>query len=222
MFAPRYSANYRIVAIHGPNRIVVRDEKGNKTVRRASHLKVCDLKAKVTSMIPEQNEYSSFGRSTKLLLHPKNVLDLHFSSKTEERGKISSELETSKIRNVPNPQSGSKTEVRGEISPEIETAEIQNISNPQSNTNSKNRSEISPKTDIAAAPDVPDLQFSSKAEERGKIPLEAENSVVQEVMKKMENINLCGETSPQSHEVIKTQITKTCHEYIVGYTEKTD
>ena len=26
-FAPRYMPNYRIVAIHGPNRIVVRDEK---------------------------------------------------------------------------------------------------------------------------------------------------------------------------------------------------
>ena len=35
-FAPRYSPNYRIVAIHGPNRIVVRDEKGNESVRRAS------------------------------------------------------------------------------------------------------------------------------------------------------------------------------------------
>ena len=32
-FAPRYSPNYRIVVIHGLNRIVVRDEKGNKTVR---------------------------------------------------------------------------------------------------------------------------------------------------------------------------------------------
>ena len=134
-FAPRYSPNYRIVAIHGPNRIVVRDEKGNETVRQASHLKVCDLKAKVASMIPEQNEYSSFGRSTKLLLHPKNVPDLHFSSKTEERGEIPLELETSKTQNVPNLQSGSKTEERGEISPEIEAVEIQTISNPQSNPN---------------------------------------------------------------------------------------
>ena len=32
-FSPRYSPNYRIVVIHGPNRIVVRDEKGNETVR---------------------------------------------------------------------------------------------------------------------------------------------------------------------------------------------
>ena len=109
-FAPRYSPNYRIVAIHGPNRIVVRDEKGNKTVRRGSHLKVCDLKAKVASMIPEQNEYSSFGRSTKLLLHPKNIPDLQCSSKTELRGEILPEIETSVVQNVPDLQFSSKTE----------------------------------------------------------------------------------------------------------------
>ena len=45
--------NYRIVAIHGPNRITVRDEKGNESVRRASHLKVCDWEEKVTSMVPD-------------------------------------------------------------------------------------------------------------------------------------------------------------------------
>ena len=77
------------MAIHGPNRIIVRDEKGNKTVRRASHLKLCDLKMKVASMIPEQSEYSRFGRSTKLLLHPRDVPDLQFTSKTEEKGEIS-------------------------------------------------------------------------------------------------------------------------------------
>ena len=87
-FAPRYTPNYRIVAIHGPNRIMVRDEKGNETVRRASHLKVCDLKTKVASMVPEQSEYSSFGRSTQLLLHPKDVQDLQFTSKAEEKGEI--------------------------------------------------------------------------------------------------------------------------------------
>ena len=88
-FAPRYMPNYRIVAIHGPNRIVVRDEKGNEMVRRASHLKVIDLKEKVMSMITEQSEYSSFGRNTKLLIHAKDVPDLQFNAKTENRGKIS-------------------------------------------------------------------------------------------------------------------------------------
>ena len=87
-FAPRYTPNYWIVVIHGPNRIMVRDEKGNETVRRASHLKACDLKAKVASMVPEQSEYSSFGRGTKLLLHLKDVPDLQFTSETEEKGEI--------------------------------------------------------------------------------------------------------------------------------------
>ena len=86
--APRYSANYRIVVIHSPNRIVVRDVKGNETVRRSFHLKVCNLKKNVAAMIPEQDEYNNFGRSTKLLLCPKDVPDLQFTSETEEKGGI--------------------------------------------------------------------------------------------------------------------------------------
>ena len=57
-------------------------------LRRASHLKVCDLKGKVSSMVPEQSEYSSFGRSTRLLLHPKDIPDLQFTTKTENMGEI--------------------------------------------------------------------------------------------------------------------------------------
>ena len=87
-FAPKYTPNYRIVAIHGPNRITVRDEKGNETVRRASHLKICDLKDKVSPMVPEQSDYSNFGRSTKLMLHPKDIPDLQFTPKTEDKGEI--------------------------------------------------------------------------------------------------------------------------------------
>ena len=75
-FALRYSPIYRVVEVHGSNRIVVRDEKGNVTVRRASHLKMCDLKTKAALMVPEQDEYSQFGRNTKLLLHPKDVPNL--------------------------------------------------------------------------------------------------------------------------------------------------
>ena len=71
-------------------------------------------------MIPEQNEYSSFGRSTKLLLHPKNIPDFQFSSKTEERGKIPPETETSVVQDVPDLQFSSRTEKGGEISPETE------------------------------------------------------------------------------------------------------
>ena len=96
-FAPRYSPNYRIVAIHGPNRIVVRDEKSNESVRRASHIKQCNLKDKVGTMVPEQDEYSSFGRSTKLLLHPRNVPDLQFSQKWEDNSEIPPDVEVSTV-----------------------------------------------------------------------------------------------------------------------------
>ena len=80
-FAPRYTPHKRVVAVHGPNRIVIVDEKGNETVRRASHMKHCDAKTKFASMVPENNEYEKFGRSTKLLLHPKDIPELHFPVK---------------------------------------------------------------------------------------------------------------------------------------------
>ena len=96
-FALRYSPNYRIVAIHGPNRIMVRDEKGNESVRRASHLKQCNLKDKVGTMVSKQDEYNSFVRSTKLLLHPRDVPDLQFSQKWEDNSEIPPDVEVSTI-----------------------------------------------------------------------------------------------------------------------------
>ena len=96
-FAPHYMPNYRIVAIHGPNRITVRDKKGNETVRRASHLKVCDWKQKVTSMVSDQGEYDKFGRSTKLLLHPKDIPNVQFDRKARKEGKISPDVENTRI-----------------------------------------------------------------------------------------------------------------------------
>ena len=97
-FAPRYMPNYRIVAVHGPNRITVRDEKGNETVRRASHLKACDWKQKVTSMVPDQGEYDKFGRNTKLLLHPKDIPNVQFDRKARNKGEISPDVEISMIK----------------------------------------------------------------------------------------------------------------------------
>ena len=96
-FAPRYMPNYRVVEIHEPNRIVLRDEKGIESVRRSSHLKVCELKDKMAAMVPDTDEYRQFGRNMKLLLHPKDVPDLNFSSKTEKKGKIPPEVEISMV-----------------------------------------------------------------------------------------------------------------------------
>ena len=109
------------MAIHGPNRIMVRDERGNETVRRASHLKACDLKAKVASMVPEQSEYSSFGRGTKLLLHPKDIPDLQFTSETEEKGEILPNTDILEIDLAITPCRAKCGEIppnRGKISPD--------------------------------------------------------------------------------------------------------
>ena len=113
-FAPCYMPNYRIVAIHGPNIITVRDKKGNESVRRASHLKVCDWKQKVISMVPDQGEYDKFGRSTKLLIHPKDIPDLQLLEKSRNNSEIPPDTEISVIEEE-NTSEGSGT---GEISPD--------------------------------------------------------------------------------------------------------
>ena len=113
-FAPCYMPNYRIVAIHGTNRITVRDEKGNESVRRASHLKVCDWEEKVTSMVPDPREYDKFGRSTKLLIHPKDIPNVQFDKQTDNKSEIPPEAENSVIE--VNAISG--REEYGEIPPE--------------------------------------------------------------------------------------------------------
>ena len=120
-FAPRYMPNYRIVEIHGPNRIVVRDEKGIESVRRSSYLKVCELKDKIGTMMPDVDEYKHFGRNTKLLLHPKDVTDLQFSPKMEKKGEIPPETEISLINLITNQEISDSTDLMsksGEISPE--------------------------------------------------------------------------------------------------------
>ena len=96
-FAPHYMPNYRIVVIHSPYRITVRDKKGNESVRRASHLKVCDWKEKVTSMVPDPGEYDKFGRSTKLLIHPKDIPNVQFDRKTGNKSETLPEVENSVI-----------------------------------------------------------------------------------------------------------------------------
>ena len=120
-FAPRYMPNYRVAEIHRPNRIVVRDEKGVESVRTVSHLKVCDLKDKMAAMIPDADEYRQFGRNTKLLLHPKDVPDLQFSSETEKKGEIPPEVEISMVNVIPKQKISGSTDLTkrsGKISPD--------------------------------------------------------------------------------------------------------
>ena len=73
VFEPRYMPNYRVTAIFGRNRIEVQDEKGNKSLRRAAHVKVCQPVDKVIDQLPPQTVYEQYGRTSKLLIHPKDV-----------------------------------------------------------------------------------------------------------------------------------------------------
>ena len=73
MFEPRYMPNYRIVAIHGKNRIEVQDDKGHKSIRRSGHVKPCQPTEKVCHQLPPQEVYEQYRRTSKLLIHPKDV-----------------------------------------------------------------------------------------------------------------------------------------------------
>ena len=73
VFEPRYLPNYRIIAIHSKNRIEVQDEKGHKSVRRSGHVKPCHPAAKVCHQLPPREVYEQYGRTSKLLIHPKDV-----------------------------------------------------------------------------------------------------------------------------------------------------
>ena len=147
-FASRYTPHNRVVAVYRPNRILVRDEKGNESVRRASHLKHCNPKTKFSSMVPENKEYEEFGRSTKLLLHPKDIPELHFPERSDtdtvEQVVINSITES--IVDLPEKQH--KT---GEIPPEVRVDNNDDNASGHQLKSAGKQDEISPvKRDISA------------------------------------------------------------------------
>ena len=85
VFEPRYMPNYRVTAIFGRNRIEVQDEKGNKSLRRAAHVKVCQPADKVIEQLPPQKVYEQYGRTSKLLIHPKDVPNIPLQLFEERR-----------------------------------------------------------------------------------------------------------------------------------------
>ena len=48
-------------------------------------------------MVPDQGEYDKFGRSTKLLIHPKDIPNVQFDRKARNKGEISPDVENSMI-----------------------------------------------------------------------------------------------------------------------------
>ena len=85
VFEPRYMPNYRVTAIFGRNRIEVQDEKGNKSLRRAAHVKVCQPVDKAIEQLPPQKVYEQYGRTSKLLIHPKDVPNIPLQLFEERR-----------------------------------------------------------------------------------------------------------------------------------------
>ena len=85
VFEPKYSLNYRIIAIYGNNHIGVKAPDGKVQVCRRGHIKKIDPVDKVVSLLPSTEDYEKFGRKTKLLLHPDNIPDTKISLPNRER-----------------------------------------------------------------------------------------------------------------------------------------
>ena len=79
IFEPKYSPNYRIIAIYGNNHIAVKAPDGKVQVRRRGHIKKIDPVDKVISLLPSSEDYQKFGRKTKLLIHPDNIPNTNVS-----------------------------------------------------------------------------------------------------------------------------------------------
>ena len=97
VFEPRYQPNYRVTAIFGDNRIEVQDEKGHKSVRRSSHVKYVEPSDKLVQQLPSREILQNFGRSSKLLIPAKDILDLHF--KLTEMGENTDFAERNTVEN---------------------------------------------------------------------------------------------------------------------------
>ena len=88
MFEPKYSPNYRIIAIYGNNHIAVKAPDGKVQVRCRGHIKKIDPVDKVISLVPSAEDYQKFGRKIKLLIHPDNIPDTNISLPSKNQTKM--------------------------------------------------------------------------------------------------------------------------------------
>ena len=79
VFEPKYSPNYRIIAIYGNNHIAIKAPDSKVQVRHRGHIKKIDPVDKVISLLPSTEDYQKFGKKTKLLIHPDNIPDTNIS-----------------------------------------------------------------------------------------------------------------------------------------------
>ena len=91
IFEPKYSPNYRIIAIHGNNHIAVKAPDGKVQVQCSGHIKKIDPVDKVIYLLPSTEDYQKFGRKTKLLIHPGNIPDTNISLPSRKQAKTINE-----------------------------------------------------------------------------------------------------------------------------------
>ena len=91
VFEPKYSPNYRIIAIYGNNHIAVKAPEGKVQVRCRGHIKKIDPVDKVISLLPSKEDYQKFGRKTKLLIHPDNIPDTNISLPSRKQAEVLTE-----------------------------------------------------------------------------------------------------------------------------------
>ena len=91
VFEPKYSPNYRIIAIYGNNHIAVKAPDSKVQVWCRGHIKKIDPVDKVISLLPSTEDYQKFGRKTKLLIHPDNIPDTNISLPSRKQTEVSTE-----------------------------------------------------------------------------------------------------------------------------------
>ena len=91
VFEPKYSPNYRNIAIYGNNHIAVKAPDGKIQVWCRGHIKKIDPVDKVISLLPSTEDYQKFGRKTKLLIHPDNIPDTNISLPNRKQTEVSTE-----------------------------------------------------------------------------------------------------------------------------------
>ena len=100
-------------------------------------------------MVPDQDEYGKFGRSTKLLIHPKDIPDLQLLEKSRNNSEIPPDTEISIIEEEYTSERGGTGEIlpdqqvlqelvigsglprsKGEMSPKVQKQTREQITNP--------------------------------------------------------------------------------------------
>ena len=113
VFEPRFQPNFRVTAIFGNNRIEVQDEQGHKSIRRSAHVKYIEPSGKVVKQLPSEQVLKNYGRSSKLFLAEKDILDLHFdTTETKEKSKPTERADVMKIMNVDTQESERNSDSR--------------------------------------------------------------------------------------------------------------